>query len=277
MLLFPIFYSLLGLVIGSFLNVCIYRIPRRESIVLPKSHCPKCGKNIQPYDNVPVFSYILLRGKCRNCKAAISLQYPVVEILNGLAYLACALSWGLDSATYVNSLFLSAILALIFIDYHHQILPNVITLPGTVAGIALSLFQMPDFYRDVFSSGIASMIVPDDPDLLLPLAGSVFGALLSGGLLLLVAFTYQITRKKQGLGMGDIKMMAMVGAFLGWRLGLLTILLGSLTGSIVGIFLIIFQGKNLQTRLAFGTFLGPGAIAALFFGLTFLHWYTLGL
>jgi leader peptidase (prepilin peptidase) / N-methyltransferase len=276
MLLFPILYSILGLVVGSFLNVCIHRMPRRESIVLPRSHCPKCGTNIRPYDNIPVFSYLLLGGKCRQCRTGISLQYPVVELLNGIAYFACAWSWGFEPATPVNSLFLSAIIVLIFIDYQHQILPNLITVPGTVLGICLSLFQAPVFYRDALSFGIASKIVPDSPELVLPLAGSIFGALVSGGLLLLVGLAYQVTRKKQGLGMGDVKMMAMVGAFLGWRLGLLTILFGSLTGSIVGIFLVLFRGKNLQTKLAFGTFLGPGAIAALFFGLAFLNWYVVG-
>lgn len=276
MLLLAILYTVFGLIVGSFLNVCIYRIPRRESVVLPRSHCTSCGKDIRPYDNIPVISYVLLGGKCRQCGSAISPQYPVVELLNGLAYFACAYSWGLEPATFVNSLFLSAIIVLIFIDYQHQILPNVITLPGTVAGIALSAFQSQAFYRDALSFGIASLVSPQNPDFILPLAGSALGAIISGGILLVVAFGYQITRKKQGLGMGDIKMMAMVGAFLGWRMGLLTILLGSLTGSIVGIFLIIFRGKNLQTKLAFGTFLGPGAVAALFFGLTFLHWYITG-
>ncbi len=276
MLLFLILYTVFGLVVGSFLNVCIYRIPRRESVVFPRSHCPNCGKNIRPYDNVPLFSYLLLGGKCRSCKAPISLQYPAVELLNGLAYLACALSWGFEPSTFVNSLFLSAVIVLIFIDYQHQILPNLITLPGTLAGIALSFFQSHGFYRDALSVSLASLVSPDNPDSILPLAGSLLGTVIAAGLLLLVALAYQLTRKKQGLGMGDIKMMAMVGAFLGWRLGLLTILIGSLGGSVVGIFLILFRGKSLQTKLAFGTFLGPGAVAALFFGLSFLNWYTVG-
>ncbi len=274
MLLFLILYTLLGLIAGSFLNVCIYRIPRRESIVLPQSHCPKCGKNIKPYDNIPVLSYLILRGKCRNCKAAISVQYPVVELLNGLGWLACALSWEFEPATFVNSLFVSAIIVLVFVDYHHQILPNVITIPGTVAGIALSMFQSQDLFRDPISVGIASVFSADNPESFLPLAGSLLGTLVAGGSLLLVSSVYMLTRKRQGLGHGDIKMMAMVGAFLGWRMGLLTILLGSFAGSILGVFLILFRGKSLQTKLAFGTFLGPGSVIALFYGLHFLRWYV---
>ena len=133
MSLFPYLWAACGLVIGSFLNVCIYRLPRHESIVFPGSHCPNCGKPVKPYDNIPVLSYLLLLGRCRFCRKPISLQYPVVELLSGLAFYACAAQWGSTSPAFVNSLFLAVILVLIFTDYHHQILPNVLTLPGVVA------------------------------------------------------------------------------------------------------------------------------------------------
>ena len=133
-----IIYTLFGLIIGSFLNVCIYRIPLGKSIVFPGSSCPSCSKPIRFYDNIPVLSYLLLRGKCRACGAPISFQYPLVELLTGLAFFACAKAWHFESPTYVNSLFLSVLIILVFTDYHHRILPNVLTLPGTIAGILLS-------------------------------------------------------------------------------------------------------------------------------------------
>ncbi len=270
---FLMIYPLLGLIIGSFLNVCIYRIPRRESIVFPGSHCPACQKPIRAFDNVPVLAYIWLRGKCRHCRASISLQYPMVELICGMLFFACARTWGMAPAAFINSLFLSLILVLVFIDYHHQILPNLITLPGTVAGLLLSPWQDLSFYADGPSLAWSRLLAGSHAEAMLPLLGSLLGALVGGGLLLSVALAYQVLRKRQGLGMGDIKMMAMVGAFLGWRMALLTIFAGSFLGSILGIFLILFRGKSLQSKLAFGTFLGAGAILSLFFGLQMVDWY----
>ncbi len=274
MLTLLLLYTLLGLIIGSFLNVCIYRLPRGESIVFPRSHCPGCGQSIAAWDNVPVVSYLWLRGKCRRCKKPISLQYPVVEILTGLAFYVCAWKWDFTSPAYVNSILLAVIIVLIFIDYQHQILPNLITLPGLIAGILLCPFQTSSLFNDGLTQGLASIVSAHNSDPLVPWAGSILGALAGGGTLYLVASAYELVRKRQGLGMGDVKMMAMVGAFLGWRLALLTIFCGSFLGSIIGIFLILFRGNNLQTKLAFGTFLGPGAALALFGGLPFIHWYT---
>lgn len=273
--LFPIFYGLIGLIIGSFLNVCIYRLPRRESVVFPRSHCTACGAAIRPYDNIPLISFLLLAGKCRFCKNPIFLQYPAVEFLTGVSFFACARIWGLQGPTFVNSLFIAALIVLVFVDYQHQILPNAITIPGIVAGIALSFFQTPDLYRDSISYGLASAISGEDPNVVLPAVAAILGAAAAAGLLFAVAFAYKLLRKIEGLGMGDVKMMAMVGAFLGWRLALLTIMIGSVLGSLVGIFLIVFRGKNMQSKLAFGTFLGSGAVVALFFGIRFLKWYTL--
>ena len=274
MLLYYAIYFVLGLAIGSFLNVCIHRIPRGESIVLPASRCPHCLRPIRPLDNIPIFSYIWLGGKCRHCKQPISFQYPLVEGVTGLAFFCCALQWDLTAPALLNSVFLAALIVLVFIDYQHQILPNVITLPGALLGIALSGFQDQAYFEDVISFYLSSVLWHANPTALLPWVGSTLGALVGGGVLFGVGSAYHLVRKRPGLGMGDVKMMAMVGAFLGWRLAFLTIFLGSLLGSLAGIFLILFRGRTMQSKLAFGTFLGAGAAAILFFGLPFIRWYT---
>lgn len=274
MVILPWLYAVFGLIIGSFLNVCIFRIPRGESIVFPASHCPNCGAKIRPYDNVPVLSYLWLLGRCRSCRQPVSLQYPAVEILNGAAYYFCALKWGAAAPTLVNSLLLSVLIVLVFIDWQHQILPNVLTLPGAALGILLSPLQTSSLFSDPLTFGIASLIRQEPPAWILNPVGSALGALVGAGILEVVAILYKAVRKQQGLGMGDVKMMALVGAFLGWRVALLTIFAGSFIGSLTGIFLILFKGSNLQTRLAFGTFLGIGAALALFFGPSFIRWYA---
>lgn len=274
-----LFYSLFGLIIGSFLNVCIYRIPLGKSIVFPGSSCPNCGKPIRSYDNIPILSYLLLRGKCRFCGKPISIQYPFVELLTGIAFYICGKTWNFESPTYVNSLFLSIVIVLIFTDYQHRILPNVLTVPGTLAGILLSPFQRPpsgqlsSYYSDWLSVKSAQMLFPGNPEAVLPWVGSIFGAIIGGGALLIVGLGYQKLRKRQGLGMGDVKMMAMVGAFLGYYLAFVTIFFGSFFGLLIGIYLILFRKMNLQTKLAFGVFLGIGAVLSLFYGLPFLGWY----
>jgi leader peptidase (prepilin peptidase) / N-methyltransferase len=273
MQIYLLFYTLLGLVIGSFLNVCIYRIPLGKSIVFPGSGCPYCGSSIKPYDNIPVLSYLLLRGKCRSCGKPISLQYPIVELLSGLAFYCCAQTWQFASPTYVNSLFLSVIIILVFTDYHHQILPNILTLPGTIAGLMLSPFQTPEVYTDILSFRLASLLGLENSWLAPSCVGAVLGAVIGSGSLFAVAFFYEKVRKRQGLGMGDVKMMAMVGAFLGYRLTILTIFFGSFFGLLVGIYLILFRKMNLQTKLAFGVFLGGAAAFSLFYGLPLLRWY----
>jgi leader peptidase (prepilin peptidase)/N-methyltransferase len=272
--LFPYFWTALGLVIGSFLNVCIYRLPRHESIVFPGSHCPNCGQAVRPYDNIPVLSYLVLRGKCRFCRQAISFQYPLVEALSGLAFYTCASVWGFTPPAFVNSLFLALLIVLFFTDYHHQILPDVVTLPGAVAGLVLCPFQAQDCLNDSLSYNLASIVSPLHAEILLPWISSLLGALVGSGLLYLVARIYKLVRGRLGLGMGDVKMIAMVGAFLGWRLALLTIFAGSFLGSIVGIILILFGGRTLQSKLAFGTFLGLASAVSLFFGNGMIQWYT---
>lgn len=269
-----VFYAVLGLVIGSFLNVCIYRIPLGKSVVFPRSGCPRCGAQIPFYDNIPVLSYIVLGGKCRFCAAPISFQYPLVELLTGGAFLVCALRWNFTPPTYVNSLFLSVVIILIFTDYHHRILPNVLTLPGTAAGILISPFQDTAVYmKDPLAVGIANLFEYPAALSLLPWAGSISGTVIGGGILIVIGLGYQKLRKRQGLGMGDVKMTAMVGAFLGWPLAFLTIFAGSLLGLLAGIYLIIFHKQNLQAQLPFGVFLGIGSALALFYGIPFLNWY----
>jgi leader peptidase (prepilin peptidase)/N-methyltransferase len=266
-------YALFGLVVGSFLNVCIYRIPLGKSVVFPGSTCPQCGIPIRPYDNIPLISWLLLRGKCRACGKPVSIQYPIVELLTAAAFVACGWYWHFASPTFVNTLLLCVVIILIFVDYHHRILPNILTLPGIAAGILLSPLQSESYYSDVISLKVAAMLRPADPQSILPWTGSVLGAIIGGGILLMVGVGYEKLRKRQGLGMGDVKMMAMVGAFLGWRLALLTIFAGSLLGTLVGIFLMLFRHMNLQTKLAFGVFLGIGTAISLFYGLPFLRWY----
>jgi len=273
MFLESLVYALLGLVIGSFLNVCIYRIPLGKSVVFPGSSCPHCGISIRPIDNIPVLSFLLLRGKCRACKVPISFQYPFVELLCGFAFYISALTWNFAPPTFVNSLFLSIIIVLIFTDYHHRILPNVLTLPGIAAGILLSPFQTPEVYEDIITLKVLALLGFDSSQSMVPWAGSILGAVLGGGLLFAVAFAYEVIRKREGLGMGDIKMMAMVGAFMGWRLALLTIFAGSLMGTLIGIALMAFRKMNMQGKLAFGVFLGIGSALCLFYGLSFLRWY----
>lgn len=201
------------------------------------------------------------------------MQYPLVELLSGLAFYGCAVEWNFTPATYVNSLFLSVIIALVFIDYHHRILPNVLTLPGAAAGILLSFFQSPSLHEDALSLYASSFLRPENPQAILPVIGAVLGALIGGGMLLCAGQAFKWIRKKQGLGMGDVKMMAMVGAFLGWRLAILTIFAGSFLGSFVGIFLILIRKADFQSRLPFGTFLGIASALALFYGFPSIRWY----
>ncbi|HLE19805.1 MAG TPA: A24 family peptidase [Vicinamibacteria bacterium] len=239
-----------GLIWGSFVNVLIYRLPRDRSVVFPSSACPSCGKAIAPYDNVPVLSYLLLLGRCRLCGAGIPFRYPAVELLVMAASLTAYLRHGFGTEYAVELGFVVATLALIFIDYDHRILPNVITIPGTLIGLLLALFREP-----------------------ITLTEALIGAALGAGLLFGVAEVYFRVRRVEGLGMGDVKMMAMVGAFLGWKGVLLTLFAGSLVGSLVGVALMVTQGKDMKTALPFGTFLGIAALLTLFAGAPLIDWY----
>ena len=265
-----------GALIGSFLNVVIHRVPHEESIVFPNSRCPSCGAVIAFYDNIPVLSYVVLRAKCRSCKEHISFRYPAVELLTAAMFLVVAWHDGLTAALPFDLVFVSALLSLVFIDAEHMILPNVITYPGIVfalvARIAIPLLTGAPHFDDLPS--LINGAFEGWPLWLASLGGAAIGALLGGGSLWLMGWTWQKLRNVEAMGLGDVKMMFMVGAYLGWRLTLVTIFIGVLSGSVIGILWMVKDGKyDPQKQLPFGIFLGIGAIAALLFGSQLVHWY----
>jgi len=260
-----------GLVVGSFLNVVIYRLPKRESIVFPGSHCPECDAAIKPYDNIPVLSYAILGGRCRSCGVRISPVYPAVELLVGVLYLLCFFRDGLNLALVADLVFVSLIVPLVFIDFYHKLLPNLITYPGFVVVLVLRLLA-PDPW--ILAHTPRWFGLESGPDWAVALLGSALGAAVGAGTLWLVREAYYRLRRVEGMGLGDVKMMLMVGAFLGWQLTLLTIFVGSLLGSIIGVLMITLRGGNMRMAIPFGVFLGPAAIIALYAGPAFIEWYA---
>jgi len=262
---------LFGLAIGSFLNVCIARLPHSQSVVHPRSRCPKCQKLIAWYDNVPVLSYLMLGGRCRNCKKKISARYPAVELLTGALSVLIYLKFGLSVEWAIFLVFTSALVILAFIDMDHRILPDAITLNGIWAGIAVSVFlAMPSpLIKGLLDYAGFSNLAARPASLIGSLAGAIIGA----GLLWSVGEAYYRVRGIEGMGFGDVKMMAMVGAFLGAPLALLTIMMGSVLGAIIGIGLIKLGGKHRNYELPFGTFLSAAGIIALLYGDSLIHWY----
>lgn len=261
-----------GLVVGSFLNVCILRLPQGESIRAPRSHCPKCKELIAWYDNIPVLSYLALGGRCRYCKKTISLRYPIVEGLNGLVSALLYFKFGLGVEWAIFLGFSGALLVLAFIDIDHRILPDPITLNGVWIGILVSVFlARPSPFLTRLLRWIGLEIT--NPRVT-ALAASLVGMLIGGGLLWLVAEAYLRWRGVEGMGFGDVKMMAMVGAFLGAPLTLLTIMLGSLLGSIIGLIVIRLGRKSRDYELPFGTFLSAAAIIAVLYGETLIQFYV---
>jgi leader peptidase (prepilin peptidase)/N-methyltransferase len=248
--IFNIFAFIFGAVVGSFLNVCICRLPQNESVVFPPSRCPQCGFRIPFYDNVPIISWLLLRGKCRSCRAPISPQYPLVELSNALLTLFLFMKFGPSLAFLVLFLFCSAMVVITFIDLEHQIIPDVITLPGIVAGFLISFF------------------IPQ-----LGWQNSLLGIAVGGGSLLAVAYGYELLTKKEGMGGGDIKLLAMMGAFFGWKAVLFIIFVSSLIGSVIGITVMLIQKKDSKLAIPFGPFLALGAILYIFFGRVLINWY----
>ena len=241
--------ALFGAVIGSFLNVCIYRLPLGRSVVSPGSACGACGHALAWFENIPVLSYALLGGRCRACRAHISIRYVVVELITASMFAAAWWFYG-PSLLLASRLVLGCILIVLFaIDLEHHLLPNVITLPGIAAGLAFS--------------------VVTDPGWLDALIGIVVG----GGLLWAVAEIYYRVRGEEGLGMGDVKMLAMIGAFVGWKLTLVTLMMASFSGSILGVFLIATRRGGMKYALPFGTFLAMGAALAATVGPGILQWY----
>jgi leader peptidase (prepilin peptidase)/N-methyltransferase len=267
----PLGVFLFGIVIGSFLNVCILRIPADKSIVLPASSCPQCGKAIAPYDNIPVLSWLILGGKCRNCKAKISAMYPAVELLNGLLFLACYFAFGLTVDALKWAFFAALLVVLTITDLRERILPDEVNFFGLGVGLLFSFFTKPADGTALWLANRWFDFPPPTPAL--SFADAALGAIAGSGLLWVVAEGYFRLRGREGMGLGDVKMMAAVGAFLGLKRTLLTVLVGSLLGSVIGILLIVVSKKGRDYELPFGTFLGAGALLVVFFGTPALQWY----
>ena len=242
--------GILGALIGSFLNVCIFRLPRGESIAWPGSHCPSCSHPIGFYDNIPLLSYLWLGGRCRACRVPISIRYPLVEATNALGFLTILWYFGPTWTAALYALLFSALVVVTGTDLTHKMIPNVITLPGMVVGLLGAVTVLP-----------------------VGVINSVVGLTLGGGLLWLLAWLSPYLFGKEGMGGGDIKLLAMIGAFLGWKPALLTIMIGSLTGSIIGISLISLRIIKRDDYIPFGPFLVLGALLSLFFAQPLLDWY----
>lgn len=249
-LIIQLFVFLFGLLIGSFLNVCIHRLPLSISLVTPRSNCPNCKKEIAFYDNIPVLSYLLILGRCRNCRAPISPRYPIVEITSGLFALGLFSRHGLTLDTIVLYVFICSLLVITFIDIDFKIIPDVITYPGIIIGFLSSLLVDRVTYRD-----------------------SLIGILLGGGLLYLVATLYYLLRHQEGMGGGDIKLLAMIGAFLGWKAVIFTIFVGSVFGTAAGLAVALRTRHGAKTAIPFGPFLSIASMLYIFEGPRIINLY----
>jgi leader peptidase (prepilin peptidase)/N-methyltransferase len=244
------FVCAFGAIIGSFLNVCIARLPAGRSIVRPPSHCPRCQNLIAWYDNVPILSYLVLAGHCRTCRVRISARYPAVEVLTGALAVAVFLRLGPTLAFAGYFALAAALVVITFIDLDHQLIPDVISLPGIVVGLAFSL--------------VSPLVTPLD---------AALGVLAGGGTLLAVAWLYKTFRGQEGMGGGDVKLLAMIGAFLGWQSIFVTLFVGSVIGSIIGVALMLYQRADTKLAIPFGPFLAGGALVYLFWGDRILAFY----
>ncbi|HSA58943.1 MAG TPA: prepilin peptidase [bacterium] len=253
--LYSLWVLLLGLLVGSFLNVCIYRLPRGLSVISPRSHCPNCGHFLRWYDNIPLLSYLWLRGRCRFCRWAIPLRYPLVEALTAVLSFLIYAKFGLGSAYAFYFLLLAApLVAVAFIDLAHKIIPDVISLPGIAAGIAATLV-------------LSGLPIPA------ALIKSLWGILAGGGVLFAISWTYEKLRSREGIGGGDVKLAAMLGAFFGWKGVFVILLLASLLGSVTGLLLVVARRQGAQSAVPFGPFLAAGALLYLFAGHDIVRWY----
>jgi leader peptidase (prepilin peptidase)/N-methyltransferase len=255
-----VFIFALGTIIGSFLNVCIYRMPRELSIVFPSSRCTSCQNPIAFYDNIPVLSYILLGGKCRYCRERLSIRYPIVELLNGVLYLIVLERTGLEKPWVLLAycVFVSSLVLIFFIDLEHQIIPDSITLPGIPIAVVLGSTILPDPFLRSAPLGFSA---------------SVIGCVAGGGSFYLIAVIGKAILKKDAMGGGDIKLMAMVGGVVGWKGIMLTTFAGSLLGAVIGVSLILLKGRDWGARIPFGPYLAIGALMSLFWGQDILNWY----
>jgi leader peptidase (prepilin peptidase)/N-methyltransferase len=259
--LLSFFAFALGAIVGSFLNVVIHRYPIEESIVFPPSHCPDCRARIRWFDNVPILSYLWLRGRCRDCRARFSPRYPLVELANALFYLAIFLHTGPTPGFLLIAAFVSMIVVLIYIDAEIQILPDVVDLPGIVLGIAIGALGLGNVYPAIT---VSSSIVD-----------ALIGALAGAGIIVAVIAAYWLVRRVEGMGQGDIKMLAMIGAGLGWRAVPGVLLLAAVCGTVIGVPMALRSERGMQLPLPFGVFLGIATLALLFFGPTLSEWYFL--
>jgi leader peptidase (prepilin peptidase) / N-methyltransferase len=242
-------FAVLGLSVGSFLNVCIHRLPKKASIVQPPSSCPHCGYRLRWFDNIPVVSYALLGGRCRNCKAPISIRYPLIELITMGVFIVHYLVFGLDIILVPRLLFACVLIVLFAIDLEHHLLPNVITLPGILVGLAFS-----------------TMLPPG-------LTDALIGTLVGGGILWVIGEAYYRYAGQEGMGGGDVKMLAMIGAFLGWQLVILTLVLSSILGSIIGVIVLTVRRGGMKYALPYGTFLSLAALTASLVGSRIVDWY----
>ncbi|MBK8467177.1 MAG: prepilin peptidase [Chloracidobacterium sp.] len=270
-----IFVFLFGACIGSFLNVVIYRVPNEKSL-MGSSKCPKCDTAIKPYHNIPIFGWLMLGGKCSNCKEPISMRYPAIELLTALVF--CLVYWQIGMTAYlpVALAFTSAMLALIFIDAEHMILPNVITYPMFAIALVIRAVYPIVFPEVVFSDTAFAPIsyLQGYPMWAVSLAGALFGALIGGGSLWLVGAIWKALRGVDAMGLGDVKLLLGIGALFGWRLTILTIFIGAFTGALAGVIMLSRQkDKDLQMQIPFGIFLGIGSIVAMLFGDRMIEWY----
>jgi leader peptidase (prepilin peptidase)/N-methyltransferase len=301
-ILFAIGFFVFGLIFGSFLNVCIHRIPRGESVVFPSSACPKCHQQIKPYDNIPVLSWIILGGRCRYCRTPITPRYAIVEVLTGLLFLACYWRFGVSVATTKYCVFSFLIIGLVFIDAEWKLLPDKLTFPGIALGLLFSLFVPVDqLLASIIPNFLPSPILSDWTWRLLSFTDSLAGAFVGAAFIYGVGFIYLQARGVEGMGFGDVKLMAMVGAFLGIKLTVFTMFAASVVGTIFGMATVLsvwmtrtrrriarnresrevarrraWQSARLVLRyyqMPFGVFLGSMALVALFFGKSVLDWY----
>jgi leader peptidase (prepilin peptidase)/N-methyltransferase len=242
--------AVFGLCIGSFLNVVIYRLPLGQSLATPPSRCRTCGYSLRWFDNIPVLSWVLLLGRCRQCGTRVSWQYPLVEVVTGALFVLVV--WLTPPGPLMASrlLLICILIALFGIDLEHQILPNSITLPAIAIGVLLSLIAPPG-WKD-----------------------ALIGVVLGGGILYAIAWGYYLWRREEGMGMGDVKMLAMIGAFLGWKAVLVTLVLSSFAGAFIGLGLMAVQRGTMKYALPFGTFLAIGAVVAMFVGEPLIAWYA---
>ena len=245
---------LFGAVIGSFLNVCIYRLPLDQSVITPRSRCMSCGAAVRWFDNLPIISWFLLRGRCRQCGVGFSIRYPLVELLNASLTLLLFLRFGLSAPFFIYTLLASTLIIITFIDFDHQIIPDELSLPGIAVGF------------------LASFFLPDTGWL-----ASLTGIIVGWGSLALVFYAYLWLTGREGMGGGDAKLLAMLGAFLGLKAVPFIILVSSLAGSIIGLSIMAFQRKGRHLAIPFGPYLALGAIVYVFYGPQLINWYlTIG-